>query len=289
MFFTPCARLPQESQPALHSHCKLPSSSTTPRIMAAHLAPGTGRTRDAIMQPRRATADRERAMSEVVRWSRDGEVTVVMVDNPPVNAISHDVRKGLYEAFSAADADPAVKAIVLACTGRTFMAGADITEFGKPWADPGLREVVLHIEATRKPVVAAIHGTALGGGFEIALGCHYRCAVASAQIGFPEVNLGLIPGAHGTQRLPRLVGIRAALDMVISGKPVQAPQARALGALDEIIEGELVPGAVAYARRLVASGSGPRRVRDLPVAGERVDARFFQEYRQSIAEKTRGY
>jgi 3-hydroxyacyl-CoA dehydrogenase len=228
-------------------------------------------------------------MSEVVRWNRDGDVAIVTVDNPPVNAISHAVRKGLYEAFSAADADEAVNAIVLACAGRTFMAGADITEFGKPWADPGLREVVLRIEATTRPVIAAIHGTALGGGFEIALGCHYRCAIARAQIGFPEVNLGLLPGAHGTQRLPRLVGVRAALDMIVSGRAVDARQAHALGAIDEIIEGELLPGAVAYARRLVAAGTGPRRVRDLPIAGEPVDARFFEEYRQSIAEKTRGY
>src|SRR5262245_915456 len=174
-------------------------------------------------------------MSEVVRSSRDGDVAVVTVDNPPVNAISHAVRKGLYDAAAAADADASVTAIVLACAGRTFMAGADITEFGKPWADPGLREVVLRLEDCRKPVVAAIHGTALGGGFEIALGCHYRCAVASAQVGFPEVNLGLLPGAHGTQRLPRLVGIRAALDMIVSGKPASATQARALGAIDEVV------------------------------------------------------
>jgi 3-hydroxyacyl-CoA dehydrogenase len=228
-------------------------------------------------------------MSEVVRSSRDGDVAVVTVDNPPVNAISHAVRKGLYDAFSAADADPTVKAVVLACAGRTFMAGADITEFGKPWADPGLREVVLEIEDCRKPVVAAIHGTALGGGFEIALGCHYRCAVASAQVGFPEVNLGLIPGAHGTQRLPRLTGIRAALDLIVSGKPVSATQALALGAIDEIVEGDLTAGAIAYARRLVAKGAGPRRLRDMPVAGERVDAQFFADYRGSIAAKTRGY
>jgi 3-hydroxyacyl-CoA dehydrogenase len=228
-------------------------------------------------------------MSEVVRSSRDGGIAVVTVDNPPVNAISHAVRKGLYDAFSAADADPAVSAIVLACAGRTFMAGADITEFGKPWADPGLREVVLRLEDCRKPVVAAIHGTALGGGFEIALGCHYRCAVASAQVGFPEVNLGLIPGAHGTQRLPRLTGIRAALDLIVSGKPVGAPHALALGAIDEIVDGDLTAGAVAYARRIVANGARPRRLRDMSVAGERVDAQFFADYRKSIAAKTRGY
>ena len=197
-------------------------------------------------------------MSEVVRWSRDGAVAVVTVDNPPVNAISHAVRKGLYEAISAAGADPAVKAVVLLCAGRTFMAGADITEFGKPWSDPGLREVVLHLEDCARPVVAAIHGTALGGGFEIALGCHYRCAVGSARVGFPEVNLGLLPGAHGTQRLPRLIGIPAALDLIVSGKPIGAAQARALGALDEIVEGDLLTGALAYARRLIASGAGPR-------------------------------
>jgi 3-hydroxyacyl-CoA dehydrogenase len=228
-------------------------------------------------------------MAEVVRWSRDGDVAVITVDNPPVNAISHAVRKGIVEAVAAAEADPAVAALVLACAGRTFMAGADITEFGKPWADPGLREVVLRLEDCAKPVVAAIHGTALGGGFEIALGCHYRCAVSSAQVGFPEVHLGLIPGAHGTQRLPRLVGVRAALDMIVSGKSVPAPHAQSLGAIDEIVEGDLVAGAAAYARRLVARGAGPRRLRDAPVAGEPVDAAFFTDYRTSIAEKTRGY
>jgi 3-hydroxyacyl-CoA dehydrogenase len=228
-------------------------------------------------------------MSEVVRRSREGEVAVVTVDNPPVNAISHAVRKGLFDAFAAADADADVRAVVLACAGRTFMAGADITEFGKPWAEPGLREVVVRIEACSKPVVAAIHGTALGGGFEIALGCHYRCAVAAAQIGFPEVNLGLLPGAQGTQRLPRLVGIRAALDAIVSGKPIGAAQAHALGAIDEIVPGELLPGAIAYARRLVAAGTGPRRLSALPVAGEPVDAAFFAEYRRSIADRTRGY
>jgi 3-hydroxyacyl-CoA dehydrogenase len=195
-------------------------------------------------------------MSEVVRWNRDGDVAVVTVDNPPVNAISHAVRKGLYDAFSAADADPAVGAIVLACAGRTFMAGADITEFGKPWADPGLREVVMHIEASSKPVIAAIHGTALGGGFEIALGCHYRCAIPSAQIGFPEVNwVGPARTAAATAagRHPRC----ARHDRV--RRPVNARQAHALGAIDD--HRRRAAGAVTT-RADSPPGQGPRRIRD---------------------------
>jgi 3-hydroxyacyl-CoA dehydrogenase len=137
---------------------------------------------------------------------RDGEIVVVTVDNPPVNALKHEVRAGLVEGLRQARDDDAVEAVVIACAGRTFFAGADITEFGKPPQAPGLHDVIATIEAMQKPVAAALHGTALGGGFELALACHYRVAVADARVGLPEVKLGLLPGACGTQRLPRLFG-----------------------------------------------------------------------------------
>ena len=160
-------------------------------------------------------------MSEVhVKFCDD--LAIIMVDNPPVNALSPSVRAGLVDAMEEADGSRDVKAIVLTCVGRTFFAGADIREFSKPPQAPHLSVVVERIEENEKPVVAAIHGTALGGGFEIALGCHYRVAPPDAQIGFPEVTLGLLPGATGTQRLPRLVGVERALNIMISGKPMDA-------------------------------------------------------------------
>ena len=177
-----------------------------------------------------------------------GEIAVVTVDNPPVNALKHEVRAGLAEALRQARDDPRVAAIVIGCAGRTFFAGADITEFGKPPQPPGLGEVISQIEAMPKPVVAALHGTALGGGFEVALACHFRVAVATARVGLPEVKLGLLPGAGGTQRLPRLVGPEMALRMIVTGDPIGAAEAQANGIVDEIVEGDPIAGAVAFAR-----------------------------------------
>ena len=153
---------------------------------------------------------------------REGEVAVVIVDNPPVNALKHEVRAGLVEALDQARQDDAVKAVVIACGGRTFFAGADITEFGKPPQPPGLHDVIAAIEAMPKPVVAALHGTALGGGFELALACHFRVAAPGARVGLPEVKLGLLPGAGGTQRLPRLIGPEKALKLIVTGDPIPA-------------------------------------------------------------------
>ena len=164
----------------------------------------------------------------VVRVEFRDDLAIATVDNPPVNALSQAVRAGLLDAVDRAERAGS-KAVVLHCAGRTFIAGADIREFGKPAKDPWLPEVIDRIEAFERPVVAAIHGTALGGGLELALGCHYRIAVPSARVGFPEVLLGLIPGAGGTQRLPRLVGAEHALDMMISGKPVNARDGGAAG------------------------------------------------------------
>ena len=150
-----------------------------------------------------------------------GAVAVVRVNNPPVNALSQGVRQGLHDAITKAVDDSECHAIVIACDGRTFIAGADIKEFGKPPQPPSLPDVVSHIEAATKPVIAALHGTALGGGFEVALACHYRIALETAAVGLPEVNLGLLPGASGTQRLPRLIGAKTALEIMLSGKTGQ--------------------------------------------------------------------
>ncbi len=223
-----------------------------------------------------------------VDYERRNDVAVLWVDNPPVNALSHAVRKGLVEGIEQAEADPAAKAVVIAARGRTFMAGADIREFGQPPKEPFLPDVVERIEACPKPVVAAIHGTALGGGLEIAMGCHYRVAVAAARLGLPEVTLGLIPGAEGTQRLPRLVGVAAALEMIVTGQPIPATKAHALGLVDRVVEDPLVDRAVAFARELISAGKGPRRTRDLPVAGDDLGEAFFADFRKKLHKRIRG-
>ena len=206
-------------------------------------------------------------MSELVNLSKDGEVGIVTVNNPPVNALSPGVPEGIVAGVEAFEHDPAVRAIVLIGGGRTFIAGADIKEFGKLTAGgdrkrgPGLNAVLDRIEGCSKPVVAAIHGTALGGGLETAMACHYRVAIPSAQVGQPEVKLGIIPGAGGTQRLPRLAGVAKALDMCWQGDSIRAADALKFGIVDEIVEGDLLAGAVAFARG--KAGSAPRRTRDL--------------------------
>ena len=162
----------------------------------------------------------------VISTKRDGDILFVTADNPPVNALSAQVRAGLADAMAQASADDAVRAVVIRAAGRTFFAGADITEFGKPPMEPSLPAVIDAIEQCGKPVVAAIHGTALGGGLEVALGCHYRIAAASAKLGLPEVKLGLLPGAGGTQRLPRVVGVAQALPMIVTGAPIAAAKAQ---------------------------------------------------------------
>ena len=226
-------------------------------------------------------------MSEVVSFTREGEIGVITVANPPVNALSQPVRAGLKAAVETGLADAGVQAMVLICDGATFIAGADIREFGKPLAEPSLVPVIDAMEAADKPIVAAIHGTALGGGLEVALGCHYRVAVPGARVGLPEVHLGLLPGAGGTQRLPRLVGAEQALDLMVQGSHVPAPKALQLGILDELIEGELKTGALAFARRLLAENRGVQRASALPVAP--VAADFFAKYEAGIARRLRGF
>ena len=218
--------------------------------------------------------------------TQDGIATLT-VNSPPVNALSAAVRQGILAGIEAAGQDPAVRAVVLACAGRTFIAGADITEFGKPMVEPSLHAVIRAIEACPKLVVAAIHGTALGGGLETALGCHYRVAVPSAKLGLPEVKLGLLPGAGGTQRLPRVVGAAQALEMVTSGTPIGAGKAAELGLVDALApEDGLAAFAVDYARRAVDEGKPLRRVRDLAVQAE---PGLFADFRRANAKKFRGF
>ncbi|WP_312679441.1 3-hydroxyacyl-CoA dehydrogenase NAD-binding domain-containing protein [Stutzerimonas nitrititolerans] len=198
-------------------------------------------------------------MSELVRLQRRDEIALIIADNPPVNALGQALRQGLLQAFQAAEADPQVRAVVLVCEGSTFFAGADIKEFGKPSVAPSLPEVIDVIEGCSKPSVAVIHGTALGGGLEVALGCHYRIARTDARVGLPEVKLGLLPGAGGTQRLPRLAGVAKALEMILGGAPVEAGEACEYHIVDELFEGDLVDAGLAYARRLLQEGRGVRR------------------------------
>ena len=216
----------------------------------------------------------------IVSLRMKDNLAIVTVDNPPVNALSQAVRAGLIGAMDEAERAGA-DAVVLCCAGRTFIAGADIREFGKPPMAPLLPDVIARIESFGRPAVAAIHGTALGGGLEVALGCHYRVAVPTGRVGLPEVNLGLIPGAGGTQRLPRLIGAEQALNMMISGKPIGAAAAARAGVVDRLVEhGELLIGAIEYAKELASRGEPPRRIGKLAVAP--VSAEFFSEYRQRI-------
>ena len=202
----------------------------------------------------------------VVNYYRDANVGVIVTNNPPVNALGHAVRAGILAALEEAEADAAAQAIVVACAGRTFHAGADISEFGKPPQRPFLGEVIHRLETCGKPTVAALHGTALGGGFEIAMGCHYRVAILSAEVGLPEVSLGIIPGAGGTQRLPRHIGVAAALDVIICGRRLDAHSALSLGAIDAVFDSPLPEAAITFAANLVATGQGPRPTSDRTVS-----------------------
>ena len=206
----------------------------------------------------------DKPMTSPISTRKHGDVLIILSNNPPVNALGAAVRQGLIDAIEQADADDSVHAVVIACEGQTFFAGADITEFGKPPVMPWLPQVVDRIEECAKPVIAAIHGTALGGGLEVALACHYRVAVPSARLGTPEVKLGLLPGAGGTQRLPRVAGVRKALEMCATGNPISAQDAFDCGLVDRLIEGELIPHAVGFAEEV-------RNVHPLPKSSQRQD------------------
>jgi 3-hydroxyacyl-CoA dehydrogenase len=227
------------------------------------------------------------AINSVTDLSMDGDIAVITLNSPPVNALSFGVRDGLYEGFKAAGADPAAKAIVLICDGRTFIAGADITEFGGAQKGASLFDVQNMMEDSPKPVIAAIHGTALGGGLEVALCAHYRVAVPSAKCGLPEVNLGLLPGAGGTQRLPRIVGAEKALEMMTSGSHVPAKQCLAMGLVDAMAEeGKLREGAIAFAHKVLDEELPLKKVRDREVTA---DPQIFADFRKANARKFRGF
>jgi 3-hydroxyacyl-CoA dehydrogenase len=228
-------------------------------------------------------------MCLVVSYLAQGTTGVITIDSPPVNALSVAVRQGMLDALRQGIADAQVDALVLHCAGRTFIAGADITEFDHPPESPWLDEVIAAFEASPKPIVAAIHGTALGGGLETALGCHYRVAIPSAKCGLPEVSLGLVPGAGGTQRLPRLIGPAAALEMIASGLPIGAARALELGLVDRVVEGDLLAGALAFARGLPAAPESLRRVRDLDAKRTGFDPGAFDAARNEFAKKRRGF
>src|SRR5256885_12605009 len=195
-----------------------------------------------VRAPMEDHASRESAVTDAEKLEGQDAIAIVTVNNPPVNALSAAVRGGIFECMKAAIADAEVKAIVLTCGGRTFIAGADITEFGKPPKPPGLAEVLVTMENSPKPIIAAIHGTALAGGLEVALACHYRVATKEARLGLPEVKLGLLPGAGGTQRLPRAVGPELAVKMIVRGDPIGAAEALKNGLIEEIVEGPATGG-----------------------------------------------
>jgi 3-hydroxyacyl-CoA dehydrogenase len=229
-------------------------------------------------------------VSEVVKVERHDAVAIVTVDSPPVNALSAAVRKGIVDGVKSAQADASVKAIVIACAGRTFIAGADITEFGKPPQSPSLHEVIEVIENSSKPVVAAIHGTALGGGLELALGCHFRVATKDAKLGLPEVKLGLLPGAGGTQRLPRAVGPEMAVKMIVGGDPIGAADALKNGLIEEIVDGAPAVGGEAFARKVLAEKRPLRKLRDddSKLAAAKADKSIFTNAAAAANKRSRG-
>jgi len=230
-------------------------------------------------------------VNELVNFTSDGDIGVITINNPPVNALSPGVPEGIEAAIQKCCEDPSVKAIVLIGGGRTFIAGADIKEFGKITSGENrgggaIERMFPALEKCSKPIIAAIHGTAFGGGLETAMCCHYRVAVASAQVGQPEVKLGLIPGAGGTQRLPRLAGLVKAAEMCAGGDPVSAVEATRVGILDRVIDGDLLSGAIAFARELIAAGGQPRRTCDLAIPES--DAQALAAVKAAITKRARG-
>ena len=219
-----------------------------------------------------------------------GQVGVITMNNPPVNGLGFDLRRDIVEGLARAEADANAKAVVLIGSARAFSGGADIREFGSPkaTAEPNLNTVIRHLENARKPVVAAIGGACMGGGLELAMGCHFRVAAKGAQIALPEVKLGLMPGAGGTQRLPRLIGAEAALDMIVSGNPVPSEQLEDSALFDELVEHDLLPGAIAFAKRVVAEGRPLKRVRDMKVSLANAEG-FFQAARNTVRAAAKNF
>ena len=226
-------------------------------------------------------------MTAPVSYTATGRIGTIVIDSPPVNALSHGVRHGIIECLKVAEADD-TEVVILRCEGRTFIAGADITEFGKPPQAPTLAAVLAALESHPTPIVVAIHGTALGGGLELALCCDYRLAGATAKVGLPEVNLGLLPGAGGTQRLPRLTGLEQAIDMITTGRSITAHDALTAGILDEVCSGDPGQGAAALAKALMDKGAGKRLTRDIPLAITDDDTDLLSHARDTIAKRLKG-
>ena len=232
------------------------------------------------------------SINDVTTIEKDGNISIITLNSPPVNALSAPVREGLHKGITEARNDGESKAIIIICEGRTFIAGADISEFGQEPKGPSLFEVQEFIEDSNKPVIAAIHGTALGGGLEVALTCHYRIAVPSAKCGLPEVNLGLLPGAGGTQRLPRVVGVEKALQMVTSGQHVPAKQCLEMGLVDEIAkEDELREDSINFAKKIVSENRPLVKISEMneKVEAARGNENIFTDFRASIARRARGF
>ena len=226
-------------------------------------------------------------MGATVKYERQGPIGVIRIDNPPVNALSHTVRSGIMDALATAATDDST-AVVLSCDGRTFIAGADITEFGKPPQAPSLPDLLLTLDKHPKLTIAAIHGTALGGGFEVALTCNYRIALTTAKVGLPEVKLGLLPGAGGTQRTPRLAGIAAAVDLITSGNPVNAKSALTLHLVDKVVDENLTDAAVAYAAELLEQKAPQRQASALPLSLTTEDQQLLEVASAKLLKKNRG-
>ena len=224
---------------------------------------------------------------EKVTFVKEGNIGFVTVNNPPVNALCQAVRAGIENGVKQGIADKDVEAIIIWCEGRTFIAGADIREFGKPPLPPALPDVVDFMETSPKPLIAALHGTALGGGFEVALGCHFRIATSTARVGFPEVKLGVLPGAGGTQRLPRLAGVKTALDMITIGDPIAVQKAQAMGAIDEIVDGDLRKAAVAFANRVLAEKRPLIKISEMTAKVE--SPTIFEDTAKNLAKIRRGF
>jgi 3-hydroxyacyl-CoA dehydrogenase len=234
-------------------------------------------------------------MSDLVTFTKNGDIGIITVNNPPVNALSPGVPEGILASVRAAQHDNTIRALVLIGGGRTFIAGADIKEFGKITSGQRKREIGMNpllaeFEDSSKPIVCAIHGTALGGGLETAVACHYRVAVASAQVGQPEVKIGIIPGAGGTQRLPRLAGVAKAAEMCAGGDPIRAPEALQYGIIDKIVDGDLLEGAIRFARDLVAKGEPPRKTRERneKLKDQKANAAAIAAVREAVNKRARG-
>ena len=230
-------------------------------------------------------------MSDAASYSVRDAIAVITLDNPPVNGLGHALRSGIMDALNKAEADAAVKAAVIIGSAKAFSGGADIREFNTPksFLKPSLPEINEAQDAMKKPLIAAIGGFAMGGGLELALGCHYRVAAPRSQLALPEVKLGILPGSGGTQRLPRVIPVAEAVKMMTTGNPIPAEKGKALGLIDEIVAGDLLAGSIAYAKKLLAEGKGPRRIRDMSAKVEGDAKTFFAGVRAEVAKASKGY